>query len=1765
MGSRNPLSEERGALIDPTAPPKTRSIPRDSTATDITRQTASESGRITGPEFSEEHAAGVGIGAGREAVGMTNEEFANALVEIEAQQMRPMQEYFEEVRRLEAKEQLRERVGPEPEKPTNVILEPEPEPPPRSAPAPVERPTPAPVPVEQAPGGRPAPVSEQMERTGYKTPSPSSSGSTTPAEVERPVPIATETSVDRFNNFFDRMVEGQIAAGYEVPKAPPGLHGIEKQKHIMDEIIREHQINEREFIGGTNDRVISPEEAFSRIQTQYEKALNDPTTRRPVVEITAEEHIGRAAPRGKRRLTRKTDIKATGDQRPMQTALTGEASRATLRATQSRATAAQSAPEARMTEATIRSAPTPETVAARSILAPETSARVPTLTVAEPAGPRVRSQVRAIETTQRPVAPPTESPGPSPPTSAPASGTATPQEGNVIERTPAEQMSLGEEVSAGLAKKPGRQKARTINGKPKGTVNPLERFVAPQFRNAPNVEIHPGAKTLMSSLSELGSRVPRLVPTRQVLLNAGHTALAEGGGAVAGFFAGSYAGQKMNEYFATHPPKNRGDEFGQALATSMVALGVGNLVSKVVTYVIKQGARVAIGAAITGSIDSTAVAGGTAILEAALFATVATTAQYFTTKSLEDAGYSHEYSRSQGSLAATSALIDLEVAAWLLKGGPLNLYADASFLVSELFIIGFGIWSYFEEKKEGAEEDRLEAEQREQIAAERAQEIKERNDSIARINRTNDLRSAFMIGLESHNYSFDAMYDTLTDEQKTAMGITTPESKAAFQRQVESAFDPLGMFAEPPSGLVVPEVLTPIEQQRRDVFNSYINWYIDELRGETHPPFNFDDPKVKELNEYSGGTWQSAAAVSATTSHMQSERVHPLILNAQNQIIDAFHNERKTIEDMPDDVVAYANLDTNFRANYEAYIIADAAAQILIEFNNTQHGYNDVDPALLAIADRDPSFRAAADAYYQTLANQARDFNLPISKIVELNAMMENDQAIEVGKLNDARNAIIQKNTLENQAAIDSYNANILKSINIYGDNFEAIIRNINEQSLLSGHTFLYASNKADLYRQLHLEMPELELIDPDDEIEDNALWKPGKGRKVGDTALYHYRHKLTDEQNQELEDMISSGKISRQDEVYQAALIRERDRHLYVETDQERADDLGMSITDYYAKYGITIDVYDMEIIDYTLGSKQPENGRIRMPDGSIRTYRDGELVNIQAAPAPTVVAYDPALAQQPDGDITMPDGSVRTYKDGLVTEVLYSALTPKGQQLSPAEINAQIDATRGPTYAQLKTLYPEAYQRLQIKYAGDPDADAKIESTLARGHKDGLYNPNPVIDPGTNPDGTPIQSRAEREAINKQLAALRGQTLEQWYIDNPWAVLEPEEPTEPVNVRPPQPVSTVLFNGEREMPDGTTRSYKDGKVISIGYPAGFPVKNMLDAKGIKALNNSEGIYYDPTPVNVTPVNVTPTEPLKNGIVNMPDGSIRTYQNGLVVYVDNPGKIGKAPKQINEEEGVRNATYTGRETTENVTPTTPTAPLQQGLVKMPDGSKRMYIDGKVVSVAYPDGVTGPTINQINATEGIKKAEPDSNNPVKPVAPVDPGGLPSQIPTPTPAREPTYEELQVMYPDKYQTYTRSYADAGKYNIAVPSPAEQAMMIEGLLRAEHTDRTQAGTAAPLPPPSTSTSTTTSTTNTNQPLPFVPGAKSYEYADSGTQVNVAPTTTTTPTTPSGGGPSDYRPRGQEPMQVTTTTPSGGGPSDYRPRQAEPMQNNTTTTNP
>ena len=1485
-----------------------------------------------------------------------------------------------------------------------------------------------------------------------------------PPPVERVAPVATETAVDRFNKMYDIMAEQHIKHGYEIPTAPEGVTGIESKKYIMDEILKETVANERPIYKGKDKVEMTLEEATAKVQAEYNKALNDPTTQRPVETIRPEESIQIAPTKKGKGKIKKTGLLATEEQRLRPTPQSREAqARVQARAAAApEARARAAAPEARAAPAPEVRAPAPEARAAaapeaRTMSAPaETIAARRRMGVPElPAPPPVAPEEIAsfaerrafFEETSRRVAPPIEPAGPSPPPSAPGSGTATPQEGATVERTPAERASLAEEVRLGLSKKPGRQKAKINYGKSNSTTrNPLDIFVSPQHRNIPSVELHPGAKNLNKALSELGSRVPKLVPTKAKLISMGTSIAAEGGGMVAGFYAGSEAGKAMSNYFATHPPKNRGEEYGQALATSMVALGVGNLVAKAVTYAIRQGVSYAVAGVVSGSISGAGAAGVTALGEAALFATIATTTQFYTTKSLEDAGYSHEYARGHGAAYATVALMAAEEVAWLAKGGPWNLAADAAFITSELFIIGFGIWSYFEETAAGREQDEAEAANREEIAKQK----KERDDAIAAINSTNNLRQDFMLDLAKYDYDFDALYATLSNEERVAMGIASPEAKAIFQRQVESAFDPFGAFQEPNNGLQAPVVLTQVEQDRRDVFNEYINWYINELRGVKQPPFNVNDPRVIELNEYSGGTWQSAAGVTATTNYAQSERTHPLIENAQNEIINAFHNERKTIEEMPPDVVRYANLDPNFRNTYEAYIVTEAQAQIFIEFNRTQFTYNDMDPKLVEIANRDPTFRAAADAYYQTMAKQARDLNLSISEVARLNSLMERDQAIEIGKLNEARNLIISRNQAENQAAIDAYNANILREINIYGPNFESIIRNINDQALLTGHTFLYATTPAALYEQLHMEMPELELVDPDDEIDEPdqpaATWKPGKGRKVGDTAIYSYRYNLTDEQNQELDELARREYFINDPEEMKrrAAIIYQRDKYLYEQTDQERADDLGMTLEDYYAKFGIPID--QLPIADFN--GTYPTNGRVRMPDGRIETYVNGKRTSVELPPE---ILYDPNLPQQPNGNIRMPDGSMRTYLDGKVTFVSYPSTTPVADRLTPDQINAgtpQVpDETpttpttptpsaattpdREPTYEELKVMYPDRYQLYDTAYKKS-------------------YNQNPAVTPEMQ--AMYIEGLLRSEHTNRLANGTAA----------PLPAPSAATTTTPTTSEPTYEQLKMMYNEEYE----TLKREQRGQTTNLAT---------MDANIEAGLRQVYSQNPKPLPGQQQTL-PEPEGPLKNGNVKMPDGSTRTYKNGLVVEVSYPSTIPygqqKTPQQINDAEGVRPVSYIGPTTT----PETPKDTLKQGAVKMPDGSKRIYIDGKVVSVAYPDGTTGPTINEINAAEGVKQADAPSITNTNPMQAVD-DLFKGKTPAPSAATTPPSAATTPPAPSTATT-------------PAPAPEEEVVLgnrLDSLMR-KTTPAPSAATTPPAPsaattPPAPSAATTPPAPTTN----------------------------------------------------------------------------------
>ena len=983
-----------------------------------------------------------------------------------------------------------------------------------------------------------------------------------------------------------------------------------------------------------------------------------------------------------------------------------------------------------------------------------------------PAPAEIQTSRAARQTGIRPPTPPKPrapagSAPPSAPGSAPGSEIQTPREGVIKQQTPVERAQFAEELTGRLQKIPGKQKMKYNFGKTEPTSrNPLDIFVNPEHRNMPNTEIHPSSKAFKGTLTEISARVPRLTPIRSNLISMGSNA----GGMVGGLAAGYFAGKAMSDWFAQHPAKNYNEQYGQALATSFVGMAVGSLAQQVVSAVIRAGVSYAAIGYVEGITSGLSI-GPAGIIEglgeAAVYTLAAVTAQMETQRYLENAGYDHAHARMGGSLAATAAASGVNIASWIAHGGPINPVGDIAVLVNEIFILGFGIYSMITEHYAGeAEDDEEEAIRQANLEDKRRYDalVAEQQIKIDKTLAINEARKNFVLALRSYDYDFDKTLATFSEEDKKLLGVYDKKgdveaglSFEEFRDSLQKEFDPFATSrAETTGDAPPPAVLSRDDQLKRDTYMAYVTWYSNNLMNISQKPFDFDSEGAKLLDAETGGSWTSTANVHAATAVSSASYKQPLINNAQQQIMDAYHNDRKPIEQMDPEVLRYADLDPSFRERYENYIVMDSQARILLEFNNTQHTYHDMDQELVAIASRDPNFFAYADEYYRVLTNQARDVGLSISEVARLNALDANNQAIEIGKLNEARNKLIQQQRELNQPIIDSYNANILREISIYGDNFEAIIRNINDQALLTGHNFLYASNRADLYRQLHLEMPEIDIIEPeiDPNQPDAPLPGPGKGRQIGDTLIYNYRYNLTDAQNKELDEDAVKGKYLRDSEAMErnARRIYERDRYLFEETDAEKAAALDLTLEEYYAKFNITPPVDEIKEWTPATGKGGVPDGRYRRADGSIETYRNNILVHTDTSQVVTEpIKYDPTLAKQPDGLILMPDTSVREYKDGLVVRVEYN--NTSGYGLTPDEINKAEAQTTPQTLFSGERSMPDGTTRtysngkiIRVNFpANATGAMIKANDVKQLNRSEGLYYGEPTTTPVTPPPVTP------------------------------------------------------------------------------------------------------------------------------------------------------------------------------------------------------------------------------------------------------------------------------------------------------------------------------------------------------------------------------------------------------------------------------------------
>ena len=705
-------------------------------------------------------------------------------------------------------------------------------------------------------------------------------------------------------------------------------------------------------------------------------------------------------------------------------------------------------------------------------------------------------------------------------------------------------------------------------------------LVASEFMN-------PAVGRASTSLRGLASRVPTLrAPSINTIKRVG----VEGGKIGAGIAVGIGVSYLMAQYFKAHPATDRYSQIGQEYAISFAGAAAGNIVMRALAMAGKMTLKKVFTP--TGAkliMQEAAMASGSA----ALFVAVQMGTEMGTEYLMDRYKFSHLQSKATSAAAGAA----IGIGAGFAEGGPFGA----------VLMAGFGAYSIGNAIVEGIEMDKEEAERR-------------KADAITST-KVNTARLALVRNMKLVDNDYDRAFAMLSPTQKKNIYLVGTEGADNFKNSVTREFDPLqkerngNPYAPKESeedalektfwnGIAWVAPFNPYigalniaekvfqEQQRVEneaknkYYEAYVDWHIkkkDSKNMNLPPPP--EDEGFRLLERDTLGSWRSSAEFSGELIYEQTQNYNRIVNNARTQILDEWRNDMTLIEDIQHrdqagrDLVDTAGLDVDFFKDYQTWVIQDATTQLAVQFNHNGTNYRDADQRLVDIAGRDPSVLPALDHYYEVMTKLSAETGLPIAELARLDSLPKDQQERELGKINSIRERVIREGLNNDRALVDEFNANLIRDMQSYGDNFEAIMTNINQQQMLMGYSYLYGTNRTDFYRQLHLEAPVL--VIPPNPYAGGVEFDYNKNRTPNDTLIYGYRYNLTDEQNQELEDYLyeknrdlyqkgdTKGRLTTADAMAKAAAIYDRDIEIYRKSDEEVAKENNMTLTEYYDTYG--------------------------------------------------------------------------------------------------------------------------------------------------------------------------------------------------------------------------------------------------------------------------------------------------------------------------------------------------------------------------------------------------------------------------------------------------------------------------------------------------------------------------------------------------------------------------------------------------------------------
>ena len=684
-----------------------------------------------------------------------------------------------------------------------------------------------------------------------------------------------------------------------------------------------------------------------------------------------------------------------------------------------------------------------------------------------------------------------------------------------------------------------------------------------------------------SSLRTLSSRAPTLkAPSINTIKRVG----LEGGKMGLGIVVGIGVSYLMAQYFKAHPATDRFSQIGQQYAIGFSGAAAGNIVMRALAIAGRMGAKKVL---TTTGMKVLMVESAYATRDAAAFVAVQLGVEIGTEALMDRYKFNHTTSKTTAAVAGSGVAIAMGAK----EGGYMGAIVMAVFSAVSVTEAWF----------EGQQEDRME-EANKRATAEKA-------------NKVNSARMELVKNLKLFDNDYDRAFARLSPTQKKNINSVGAESATRFRNSLSVEFNPLekerngnpyltqdedpnawlgeaffdfiegAAWVSPAAALLNWQEKSFQENEAKEneakdkYFQAYVQWHIDKKKFDNRnlppPP---EDEGFRLLERDTLGSWRTSAEFSAELAYEQTENYNRIINNARSKVLDEWHNNTLTLDELRArdqagrDLVETAGLDVDFYNDYETYIIQDATSQLAVQFNHFGINYRDADQKLVSIAGRDPTVLPALDHYYEVMTQLSAETGLPIAELARLDALPKDEQERELGKVNAIRERVIRGGLISDKALVDEFNANLIRDMQSYGENFEMIMRNINDQQMLMGYSYLYGTNRTDFYNQLHLEAPVV--VIPPNPYAGSTQFDYEKNRTPGDTLIYGYRYNLTDEQNQELEEYLyGAGARTTEEAMARAAYIYERDRPIYRKSDEEVAKDNNMTLDEYYAEYG-----YDMD-----------------------------------------------------------------------------------------------------------------------------------------------------------------------------------------------------------------------------------------------------------------------------------------------------------------------------------------------------------------------------------------------------------------------------------------------------------------------------------------------------------------------------------------------------------------------------------------------------------